>query len=212
MALPAPRQIRLAKSGTWFRWVVALALGPIFAVIAVNLYQDWARTSSFASMGRRDLIMAGVAGGLVMLAAGIWRSQKRECDLLEHGEVVVGCVMRQWSDQKQVSSVEYEFTDFLGQTHRAVGFDRTMRLYSGMPVPVFYDRDNPKRQVAYCAALHQVVLTRVSRIEKRTIDRTAVNPARNTLRSLHRTVCVDAYCDFLLEMEFATGVTCRLEW
>lgn len=157
-ALPAPRQIRLAKSSTWFRWVVAFSLAPIVAVIAINLYQDWARTSSLAGMGRRDLIMAAAAGGVFMLAAGIWRSQMRECDLLEHGEVVMGCVVRQWSDQKQGSSVEYEFTDFLGQTHRAVGFDRTMRLYSGMPVPVFYDRDNPKRQIAYCAALHEVIL------------------------------------------------------
>ncbi len=156
--LPAPRQIRLAKSSQLFKWVVGLSLAPIFVVIAVNLYQDWARTSSFAGLGRRDLIMAGAAGGLILLAVGIWRSQRRECDLLEHGEVVMGCVVQQWSDQKQGSTVEYEFTDFLGHTHRARTFDRTMRLYPGMPVPVFYDRDNPKRQIAYCAALHEVIL------------------------------------------------------
>jgi len=27
----------------------------------------------------------------------------------------------------------------------------------GMTVPVFYDRENPSRQVAYCSTLHEVV-------------------------------------------------------
>jgi hypothetical protein len=27
-----------------------------------------------------------------------------------------------------------------------------------MTVPVFYDQDNPKRQVAYCSTLHEIVI------------------------------------------------------
>jgi hypothetical protein len=63
----------------------------------------------------------------------------------------------QWNDDNKGSSIEYEFSDYQGQTHRGLGSDRTEKLYEDMTVPVFYDRDNPKRQIAYCATLHEIL-------------------------------------------------------
>jgi hypothetical protein len=50
---------------------------------------------------------------------------------------------------------EYEFSDYQGQAHKGFGLDYTEKLYEGMSVPVFYDRDNPKRQIAYCSTMHE---------------------------------------------------------
>src|SRR5579863_432815 len=63
---------------------------------------------------------------------------------------------RQWND-KDNASIEYEFKDFTGELQRQMGNDTTRKLYEGMTVPVFYDRENPKRQIPYCATLHEVV-------------------------------------------------------
>lgn len=154
---PAPREIRVSKSGRLIMWIASLGLLVFFVPFAAGVYRQWALYRSFSNV-------SGLAWGIaiesfVALAAfGMWRGQVRECDLLKHGEAAMGRVLRQWTDDKRNSSVEYEFTDFLGSSHKGSAFDRTNQLFSGMPVVVFYDRDNPKRQIAYCATLHEVIL------------------------------------------------------
>ena len=66
------------------------------------------------------------------MPVGLWRSQVRECDLLENGEMAMGKIARQWKDDKNNSSVEYEFSDYQGQTHKGMGFDYTGKLFEGM--------------------------------------------------------------------------------
>lgn len=154
---PAPRQIRVSKSGRIVMWVCSLGLLAFVVPFAANAYRQWQLYHSFSNV--RGLGWGIALECIVALAAfGIWRGQVRECDLLEHGEAVTGRVIRQWTDQKRNSSVEYEFTDFLGTSHRGSVLDRTNQLFSGMPLVVFYDRDNPKRQIAYCSTLHEVIL------------------------------------------------------
>lgn len=93
---------------------------------------------------------------VLLLPVGMWRSQVRECDLLENGEVAMGKIVRRWTGDKTNTSVQYEFSDYQGQTHAGGGYDYTGKLYEGMSVPVFYDRENPKRQIAYCATMHVI--------------------------------------------------------
>jgi hypothetical protein len=153
---PVPRRVRISKSGRIVLWVAAFGLSLFVVPFALNAYRQWTLYHSFAHV-------TGLGWGigleaLVALAAyGIWRGQVRECDLLEHGDAVMGRVLRQWTDDKRNSSVEYEFSDFLGSSRKGIAQDRTNQLFSGMPLLVFYDRDNPKRQIAYCSTLHEVV-------------------------------------------------------
>lgn len=154
---PAPRQIRISKSGRVVMWVAALGLSLFVVPFAASVYRQWALYHSFSNV--RGLGWGIALETIVALAAfGIWRGQVRECDLLEHGEVVMGRVLRQWKDDKNNSWVEYEFADFLGSSHKGSANDRTNQLFSGMSLVVFYDRDNPKRQVAYCSTLHEVIV------------------------------------------------------
>ena len=143
------------------RFSVALSLLAVLifgTIIGVHLYAVWARSLSFATFGPKDWVMTGAAALFLLIPFGLWRNQVKECDLLENGEVVVGRVVRQWSSGKNNSSIEYTFKDFEGHEHKGTGFDYTMKLFEGMAVPVFYDRDNPKRQIASCSTLHEVVI------------------------------------------------------
>ena len=137
---------------------VGLGVVAVFAtVFGVHVYGVWSRTQSFETFEGKDWLMAGLGVLVLLIPWGMWRSQKRECELLENGEIAMASVTRQWNDDKSNSSVGYEFQDFKGQTHQAVCFDYTQKLYSGMSVLVFYDQDNPKRNIAYCSTQHEVI-------------------------------------------------------
>ncbi len=152
-----PREIRMSSQGKF--GVIAgslMALG-VAGAMGLQLYTKWALHQSFARFQGGDWAMAGFGALLLLFPFGIWRGQKTECDLLENGDVALAKVTRQWTGNKNVSSIECEFKDFSGQVHKVVSADNTRKLYQGMSVPVFYDRENPKRQIAYCATLHEVV-------------------------------------------------------
>ena len=127
------------------------------AIFGLHLFTIWMRKLSFAAFTPGDWVIAGIVALLLFLPYAMWRSQVRECDLLENGEVALATVVRQWKGDKGSSSVEYEFKDFQGETRKGMGFDYTEKLFEGMPVPVFYDRDDPKRQIPACATYHEVV-------------------------------------------------------
>lgn len=154
---PPPRRIRVSKGGRITMGVVVIGLLTFLVPMTAGIYRQWALHHSFT--GVRGLGWAIAIEAFIALAAfGIWRGQARECDLLEHGEAVMGRVLRQWTDSKNNSWIEYEFTDFAGSSHGGSCFDRTRQLFAGTPVVAFYDRDNPKRQIAYCSTLHEVIL------------------------------------------------------
>jgi hypothetical protein len=152
-----PREIQMAKRGKFSLAVTALVVVIFGTALGAHLYGEWGRTFSFATFKTQDWAMAGGFILLLLLPVGMWRSQVRECDLLENGEVAMGKIVRRWNDDKNNASVEYEFSDYQRQTHKGLGFDYTEKLYEGMSVPVFYDRDNPKRQIAYCSTMHEIV-------------------------------------------------------
>jgi hypothetical protein len=153
---PTPREIRLASRGKFNLAIMGIVVLTFATIIGAHLYGVWARTLSFATFGQRDWIATGFALLLLLIPFGMWRGQVRECDLLENGEIAIATVTNQWASRDN-SSVEYEFQDYQGQTHKVLGFDLTKKVYRGMTIPVFYDRDNPKRQIAYCSTLHEIV-------------------------------------------------------
>jgi hypothetical protein len=152
-----PREIRMSASGKFgLTAAVLMALG--FAVaIAFRAHAVWARTESFVRFHQGDWMLLGFAVLLLLVPYGIWRGQVKECDLLENGEIAIARVTRQWTDDKS-ASIECEYQDYTGQTRKYIGADNSGKLYQGMTVPVFYDRENPSRQVAYCSTLHEIVV------------------------------------------------------
>jgi hypothetical protein len=151
-----PREIRMSSSGKF-----GIIAGTLFSLglataFSFHLYAKWIPHQSFARFNGEDWVVGGIGILLLLFPYGIWRGQKKECDLLENGEVALGKVTRQWMG-KDTSSIEGEFKDSSGQVRNFSGFDNSRSLFTGMTVPVFYDRENPTRQVAYCATAHEVV-------------------------------------------------------
>jgi hypothetical protein len=154
--IPAPRQVRMARRAT-MNLFMPIGIVLIFEVIIIgHLSFAWARAHSFATFETRDWAAMALAVLLLFVPLTVWRGQARERDLLENGEIAVAKVVKQWS-VRNGASIVYEFSDFSGQARRHGGFDYTGKLYEGASVPVFYDKENPKRQVAACSALHEVI-------------------------------------------------------
>jgi hypothetical protein len=152
-----PREIRMSTRGRFSLSVAFVGVMGFAAIFGVHLYTIWQRKLSVAAFTPGDWVIAAIVAFMLLLPFAMWRSQVRECDLLENGEVALATVVRQWKGDKGSSSVEYEFKDFQGETRKGMGFDYTEKLFEGMPVAVFYDRDNPKRQIPACATYHEVV-------------------------------------------------------
>jgi hypothetical protein len=152
-----PREIRMSTRGRFSLSLALLGVLGFATIFGLHLYTVWTRKHSFAVFAPGDWVIAAIVALLLFLPYTMWRSQERECDLLENGEVALATVVRQWKGDKGSSSVEYEFKDLQGETRRGMGFDYTEKLFEGMPVAVFYDRDNPRRQIAACATFHEVV-------------------------------------------------------
>lgn len=151
-----PREIRMSSSGKF-----GIIAGTLFSLglataFGAHIYTKWALHQSFVQFKGEDWVVGGIGILLLLVPYGIWRGQKKECDLLENGDVALGKVTRQWTG-KDTSSISGEFKDSSGQVRNFSGFDNTKSLFVGMTVPVFYDRENPTRQIAYCATAHEVV-------------------------------------------------------
>jgi hypothetical protein len=152
-----PREIRMSSQGKFGVLAgILMSLG-FTAAIGVHLYTKWVPRQSFERFQPGDWFTVVIAALLLLLPFGIWRGQKTECDLLENGEVALARVTGQWTGNKNTSSIECEFKDFSGQVHKFIAADKSRKLFQSMAVPVFYDRDNPTRSIAYCSTLHEMV-------------------------------------------------------
>jgi hypothetical protein len=157
VSVPRPRQIRMAKRGRINLAVGVIVVAFFAGILGFQVYASFTRARSFAMFGPKDWLMAGLVVLLLLIPYGMWRAQVRECDLLQNGEIAEGRVTRQWLN-KNTSSIAYEFTDFMGNKHTGLGSDYTNKLYQGMAVPVFYDSNKPKRQIAYCSTFHEIIV------------------------------------------------------
>ena len=152
-----PRQLRISRRGKFNLSLTLFVLAVFAAIIGVQLYRSWAELHSFAQFGFREWGMAGFALLLLLMLVSQWRMLDRERGLLGQGEVAAGKIVERLGT-RNAAAIKYEFQDFAGEKHVRTGTDYTQKLEEGMLVPVFYDRENPHRQVPACGTFHEVVL------------------------------------------------------
>lgn len=153
----APRELRMSRRGKFNLSLTLIALLIFAGIMIVQLYRAWAVTHSFTGFGIREWGMAGFAVLLLLLLVWQWRMMDRERELLMKGEVAAAKIVEKLGS-RNAAAIKYEFEDFAGQKHVKIGTDYTQRLEEGMSVPVFYDRENPSRQVPACGTFHEIVL------------------------------------------------------
>ena len=66
-------------------------------------------------------------------------------------------VTKQWA-ARNGNGIRYEFTTAAGEAFARMSTDSARLLDVGMNVPIFYDRQEPKKQVALSAAFYEVAL------------------------------------------------------
>ncbi|HWF38367.1 MAG TPA: hypothetical protein VG322_07605 [Candidatus Acidoferrales bacterium] len=153
----APRRLRMSRRGK-FNLSLTLMVLLIFAgIMAVQLFRAWMAARSFANFGFREWGMTGFGLLLLLMLVWQWRVLDRQRDLLANGEVVAAKVTEKFGS-RNAAAIKYEFEDFSGRKHVKVGTDYTQKLEPGMIVPVFYDRENPDRQVPASGTFHEVVV------------------------------------------------------
>ena len=67
-------------------------------------------------------------------------------------------VTKQWI-ARNGNGIRYEFTTPAGETFSRMTTDNARQLLVGMSVPIFYDPQQPKRQVALCASFYEIMLS-----------------------------------------------------
>lgn len=73
---------------------------------------------------------------------------------MAEGDLAIGVVTHQAiiGGKNQSSQIQYEFKDAAGRRARGKGTDESRELYQDMELPVFYDPQDPEKNVALCAA------------------------------------------------------------
>jgi hypothetical protein len=157
-ALPRPRPVRMSRRGKIIAIAVSIAL-----LASLGIYAATGVVAQHAAGGQNAgpsqfpvyavSIIFILAFGIVTL--NVIGRQKR---LLAEGEIATALVTRHWM-ARNGPNIFYEFTTPLGEHFSRGAADGSRRLSVGMTVPIFYDEQKPKRQLALCASFYEVVLS-----------------------------------------------------
>lgn len=125
-----------------------VALVPLGALLLIELHAYPSRLLTiFVLMGAVPCF-AGVLALLVLLAVSFKKSRR----LVTRGEVTIGTIV-----ERRRNTVTYDFKDSFGRVVSASSVDSTGLFDPGMPIPVFFNPENPsKDQVALCGSPYEV--------------------------------------------------------
>ena len=153
--LPRPRRVRMSHQGKINVTMISIAL-MIFAgaLVAMVVIQP-ASGGSFTPP--RPVIYLLPLGLVAAIAFVMRRSLVQQRWLLAEGEIAMALVTKQWA-ARNGHGIRYEFTTPEGEAFSRMTTDYARQLLAGMSVPIFYDPEEPKKQVALCAAFYELVL------------------------------------------------------
>ncbi|HYB61150.1 MAG TPA: hypothetical protein VEH50_06700, partial [Methylomirabilota bacterium] len=156
-SLPPPRAVRMRKRGKIGFAVVFIMFGGLAIFILVLL----------RTVGKGDNappVVPGFTGTMLALVAFslllpilIFRSTLKQKKLMINGQFALARITGQWA-MRNSNGISYTFTDASGRVFNCRGNDPSRAFFEGMTVPVFYNPENPKKQVAACCSAYEVIL------------------------------------------------------
>ena len=152
--LTRPRPVRMSFRGKLIVFFIPAVLVMLVAVIAINERSHptpGLRAGFFMSLLQVACILSTVLG---LIQSRIYVRQKR---LVSEGELGIGRVTEVLQARFGGPYVTYEIETPSGERLSKIASNNKANLSPGMTVPVFYDRENPKKQVVLCAAFYEVV-------------------------------------------------------
>jgi hypothetical protein len=155
--LPRPRPVRMSRRGKIIAMVVSIALLAslgIYAATGVAAQRAGGGQDAGASQFPVYAVSIIFILAFGILTLNVIGRQKR---LLADGEIAMAHVTKRWM-ARNGPNIFYEFTTPLGEHFSRGAADGSRQLSVGMNVPIFYDPQKPKRQLALCASFYEVVL------------------------------------------------------
>ncbi len=98
---------------------------------------------------------------LIAISGAIFWKVRRDKALLRDGDLAIGVVTHQKlvavsggrGGRRKQSRIRYRFKDPAGQLFQGTGTDSSKTLQVNMTVPVFYNAENPEKNVSICTAV-----------------------------------------------------------
>ncbi len=158
LAMSRPRTVKLK--------VVPLTLLISFPVLALFLFVTGilrrATASRFASKTSPDDVIVDFIAPILLVALScflFWLTH-RDRQLLRTGELTLGVVTHQWIAQtggfggrRSSNKIRYRFKNSFGEIFQSTGTDDSRTLLVDMTLAVFYELENPEKNVTLCAAM-----------------------------------------------------------
>ncbi|HLJ24598.1 MAG TPA: hypothetical protein VKT71_10870 [Candidatus Acidoferrales bacterium] len=154
-SMPPPREVRLSRRGKTTVTVLMIALLAALAGYLVTLAVARRALGDQPPQASQFPLDAVAIGTIAVISIVLLTVVARQKQLMAEGEVAVARVTRQWQTHRG-PAIRYEFTTLRGEQLLGGASDGSRTLTVGMSVPVFYDAQKPKRQLALCASFFEV--------------------------------------------------------
>jgi hypothetical protein len=158
--LPRPRRVRI-RAGS----LIILGALPLASLFLVYAGVQKIRASQAMGMqlsARDSVILEFVLPTILFAISGVtfWEVH-RDKALLSNGELALGVVTHQnlveargsRGGSRTQSRVRYRFKDASGELFQGTGTDSSRKLRVDMTVPVFYEREDPSKNVSIYTAI-----------------------------------------------------------
>lgn len=156
LTLPPPRPVKLSRRGRRMVNLLLLFVFGMEAFLAWTLHGVWYRGQVMAQSRTPEIFLIAFMILIAAVPFFMRRGMVRDLRLMENGAFAVGRVTEQ-RDVRNASTIQYEFEDATGQTVSASANDLTRSFLAGMSIPVFYEAQNSKHNVAACASLFEII-------------------------------------------------------
>lgn len=155
ISLPPPRPVQLGRRGKRvLTLLLAFAVG-MEAFLLWSLYGLWERSTLVQNSRGLEILLICFMVLVAALPFFVRRGIVRDKELMENGTLAMGRIITQ-KNVKSDSRITYEFRDASGRTLTGSGNDLSRSFYPEMTVPVFYDAENSKRNLAACASFFEI--------------------------------------------------------
>ncbi len=154
--LPRSRPVRMSRRGKIIATMVSAALLASLGIYATSMAAQRAVAGQYAGPPPFPVYALSIAFVVVVVLV-LLNALSRQKRLLADGEMAMAQVTKRWM-ARNGPNIRYEFTTPLGEYFSRGAADASRQLSVGMNVPIFYDPQRPKRQLALCASFYEVIL------------------------------------------------------
>jgi hypothetical protein len=154
--VPRPRDVRMSRRGKSTSVLVTVILVVSMTLFVAGLVAQTKATG--ANTGSPQLVKFALP--IVFISVFVPFQLfiiSRQKILIAEGEIATARVTERRL-ARHGPTIRYEFTTSLGEHFSRSASDGTGQLSPGMSVPIFFDPQAPKKQLALCASFYEVVM------------------------------------------------------